>query len=246
MCPSADGCLLFRPPPFWHWSQRKKVQVIADEDPYSQSQGQSSHAQMWELDHNEGWTPNNWCFQTVVLEKTLESPLNCKEIKLVNPKRNQLWIFIERTDAEAPTLWCWCKEPTHWTHLKRLRCWERLKAGGEGDDRGCDCWMASPTQWTWVWVGSGSWWWTGSPGVPWSMESQTAGHDWATELNWTRLQYWLQALADNPRSVPTSATDQHKPFLKRTIALWCSPSMSGYLCCNSSIRVCQKLSRASW
>ena len=59
------------------------MQVIADEDPQSQSQGQSSYPQMWELDHNEGWAPNNWCFQTVVLEKTLESPLNCKEIKFV-------------------------------------------------------------------------------------------------------------------------------------------------------------------
>ena len=62
---------------------------------------------MWELDHKEGWALKNWCFQTVVLEKTLESPLDCKEIKPVNTKGNQLWIFIRRTDAEAeaPTLW---------------------------------------------------------------------------------------------------------------------------------------------
>ena len=64
-------------------------------------------------------------------------------------------------------------------------CWERLKAGGEGDDRGWDGWMASPTQWTWVWVNSGSWWWTGRPGVLQSMGSQRVGHDWVTELNWT-------------------------------------------------------------
>ena len=76
----------------------------------------------------------------------------------------------------------WCKELTH---LKRPWCWERLKAGGEGDDRGWDGWMASPTQWTWVWVNSGSWWWTGRPGVLQSMGSQMVGHDWATELNWT-------------------------------------------------------------
>ena len=88
--------------------------------------------------------------------------------------------------------WCWswnssilatsCKELTH---LKRPWCWERLKAGGEGNDRGWDGWMASPTQWTWVWVNSRSWWWTGRPGVLWFMGSQTAGQDWATELNWT-------------------------------------------------------------
>ena len=82
----------------------------------------------------------------------------------------------------SSTLATWCEELTHW---KRPWCWERLKAGGEGDDRGWDGWMASPTQWTWVWVNSGSWWWTGRPGVLQSMRSQTVGHDWVTELNWT-------------------------------------------------------------
>ena len=75
-----------------------------------------------------------------------------------------------------------CKELTHW---KRLWCWEGLGAGGEGDDRGWDGWMASLTRWTWVWVHSGSWWWIGRPGVLWFMGSQRVGHDWATELNWT-------------------------------------------------------------
>ena len=88
--------------------------------------------------------------------------------------------------------WCWswnsntlatcCEELTH---LKRPWCWERLKARGGGDDRGWDGWMASPTQWTWVWVISGSWWWTGRPGVLQSMGSQRVRHDWATKLNWT-------------------------------------------------------------
>ena len=121
-----------------------------------------------------------------MLEKTLESPLNAKEIQPVHPKGNQSWIFIGRTNAEAETpkiLVTWCKELTHW---KRPWCWERLKAGGEGDDRGWDGWMASPTQWTWVWVNSGSWWWTGRPGVLRSMGSQRVGHDWPTELN-----YWV-------------------------------------------------------
>ena len=79
------------------------------------------------------------------------------------------------------TLATWCKELTHW---KRPWCWERLRAGGEGD-RGWDGWMASLTQWTWVWVDSGSWWWTRRPGMLRFMGSQRVGHDWAIELNWT-------------------------------------------------------------
>ena len=81
----------------------------------------------------------------------------------------------------------WCKELTHW---KRPWCWERLKVGGEGDDRGWDGWMASPTQWTWVWISSGSWWWTGRPGVLQSMGLQRVGHDWVTELNLFLLVYF--------------------------------------------------------
>ena len=76
----------------------------------------------------------------------------------------------------------WCEELTH---LERSWCWERLKVGGERDDRGWDGWLASPTQWRWIWVGSGSWWWTGRPGVLRFMGSQRVGHNWATELNWT-------------------------------------------------------------
>ena len=78
------------------------------------------------------------------------------------------------------TLATWREELTHW---KRPRCWERLKAGGEGDDGGWDGWMASPTRWTWVWVTSRSWWWTGKPGVLQSMGLQRVGHDWVTD--WT-------------------------------------------------------------
>ena len=78
----------------------------------------------------------------------------------------------------------WCEELTH---LKRPWSWESFKAGGEGDDRGWDGWMASPTQWTWVWVNSRSWWWTGRPSVLRFMGSQRVRHDWATEVNWTEL-----------------------------------------------------------
>ena len=84
------------------------------------------------------------------------------------------------------TLATWCKDLTH---LKRPWCWERLKAGEDGDDRGWEGWMASPTLWTQICVNSGSWWWTGRPGVLQSMGSQKVGHDWATELNWMIKTY---------------------------------------------------------
>ena len=90
-----------------------------------------------EFNHKEGWAPQNWCFQTVLLEKALESPLDCKEIKPVNCKGNQPWIFIGRTDAEARAL---ILQPpdTELTHWKRPWCWEKLKAEGEGGGRGWD------------------------------------------------------------------------------------------------------------
>ena len=131
-----------------------------------------------ELDYKESWVPKNWCFWTVVLEKTPESPLDCKEIQPVHPKGDHWkdWYWSWNSN----TLATWCKELTH---LKRLWCWERLRAGGEGDDRGWDGWMASPTQWTWVWVDSGSWWWTGKPGV--LQFIGVAESDTTERLNWT-------------------------------------------------------------
>ena len=142
---------------------------------------------MWELDYEESWAPKNWCFWTVVLEKTLESPLDCKEIQPVHSKGDQSWVFIGRTDvkAETPILWL----PHAKTHWKRLWCWEGLGAVGERDDRGWDGWMASRTWWTWVWVNSGRWWWTGRPGMLQFMGSQRIGHDWATELNLCKQNY---------------------------------------------------------
>ena len=121
-----------------------------------------------------------------MLEKTLESPLDCKEIQPVHPKGNQSWIFIGRTDAEAETpntSATWCKELTHW---KRPWCWETLKARGEGDDSWWDGWMASLTQWTRVWVNSGSSWGTGRPGMLQSMGSQRV--DTTERLNWTCIK----------------------------------------------------------
>ena len=149
---------------------------------------------MWELDCEDGWAPKNWCFWTVVLEKTLESPLDCKEIQPVHFK-DQSWDFFGRNDAKAETPVLWLPHAKELTHWKRLWCWEGLGAGGEGDDRGWDGWMASLTRWTWVWVNSGSWWWTGRLGVMQFMGSQRVGHDWMTELNWTdyliELPWWL-------------------------------------------------------
>ena len=115
--------------------------------------------------HKNDWEKNG-CFWTAVLEKTLESPLDCKEIQPVNPKGNQSWIFTEGTDAKALILSPPEVEITHW---KRPWCWERLKAGGEGDDRGWDACMASPGQWTWAWASSGLWWRTRKPGMLQSM-----------------------------------------------------------------------------
>ena len=148
---------------------------------------------MWELDYKESWVPKNWCLWTVVLEKTLESPLDSKEIQPVHPNGNQSWIFIGRTDAEAETPILWPSDAKNWLNGKKKPwCWERLKVGEEEDDRGWDGWMASQTQWTWVWVTSRSCWWTGRPGVLQSMGSQRVGHDWATELNWTEMLWKIE------------------------------------------------------
>ena len=138
---------------------------------------------MWELNYKESWVLKNWCFWTVVLEKTLESPLDCKEIQPVHPKgispgcsleglmlKLKLQYFghlMRRTDSFEKTLMLGKIEG------RRRRGWQRMK------------WlMASLTQWTRIWVNPRSWWWTGRPAVLHSMGLQRVGHDWATELNW--------------------------------------------------------------
>ena len=120
---------------------------------------------------------------TMVLEKTLESPLDCKEIQLVHPKGDQSWMFIGRADAEAETPVLWPPHAKSWLIGKDPDAGRDWGAGGEGDDRGWDGWMALLTWWAWVWVDSGSWWWTRRPGVLRFMGSQKVRHDWATELN---------------------------------------------------------------
>ena len=147
----------------------------------------SSHVWMWELVYKESWALKNWCLWTVMLEKTLESPLDFKDVQPVHPKGDQSCVFIGRMDAKAENSNTLATSWEEVTHLKRPWCWKRLRAGGEGDDRGWYGWMASLTRWTWVWVDSGSWWWTGRPGVLWFMGLQRVRHDWVTELNWTEL-----------------------------------------------------------
>ena len=117
---------------------KKQRHYFANKRPSGQGYGFScGHVWMWELDCEESWGPKNWYFWTVVLEKTLESPLDCKVIQPVHPKGDMSWVFIGRADAEAetPILWPPHAELTHW---KRPWCWEGLGAGGEGDDRGWD------------------------------------------------------------------------------------------------------------
>ena len=150
---------------------KKQRRYFANKGPSSQGYG-FSRGHVWELDCNESWALKNWCFWTVVLEKTLESSLDCKEIQPIHSKGNQSWVFFRRTDAKAET-------PVLWPpHVKK-------GVGGERHNRRWDGWMASPTRWTWVWVNSGIWWWTGRPGMLWFMGPQTVRHDWVTELIWS-------------------------------------------------------------
>ena len=173
----------------WLSNTKKQRPYFANKGPSSQGYGFSSgHVWMWELDCEESWALKNWCFWTVGLEKTPESPLDCKEIHPVHSKGDQSWVFFERNDAKAEVPVLWPPHAKSWLiHWKRLWCWERLGAGGEGGDREWDGGMALLILCTWVWVDSRSWWWTGRPGVLQFIGLQRVGHDWATELNWTEL-----------------------------------------------------------
>ena len=155
---------------------------LANKGLSSQSYGFSSgHVWMWELDCKESWVLKNWCFWTVVLEKTLENPLDYKEIQPVHSEGDQSWDFFGRTDAKAETPVLWIPHAKSWL-IGKDWCWEGLGAGGEGDDQGWDGWMASLTQWMWIWVNSGSWWWAGRPAM-----LQSMGSDTTEQLNWTEL-----------------------------------------------------------
>ena len=140
---------------------------------------------MWELDCEEGWALKNWCFWTVVLEKTLGRPLNSKEITPVNPKGYQSWIFIGRTDAEAKAPTLWPPDGKSWLIGKDPdtgKDWRQEEKGMTEDEK---VWWASPIQWTWVWANSVRWWKTGKPG---------AQHDWVTEQQNEKKTYQLYSL----------------------------------------------------
>ena len=162
---------------------KKQRHSFANKGPSSQSYGfSSSHVCISELDYKESRVPTNWCFWNVVLAKTLASSLDCKESQPVHPKGNQSWIFIGRTDAEAETPILRLSDEKNWL------TWRDPGAGKDWwweEKQTTEDEMASPTQWTWVWVHSGSWWWIGRPGELQSMGLQRVVHAWATELNWT-------------------------------------------------------------
>ena len=177
--------------PIWSswWEQGGRAERNAMVFPSSQSYGfSSSHVWMWELDHKESWAPKNWCFRTVVMEKTLGSPLDCKEIQPVYPKGNQSWIFIRKTDTEAET-------PVLGHLMRRVDSLEKtLMLGGIGSRRKRGWprmrWLDGITDWMDVSLGElGRWWCTGKPGVLQFMGSQWVRHDWATQLNWTELNW---------------------------------------------------------
>ena len=132
----------------------------------------------------------NWCFWTVVLEKTLESPLDCKEIQPVHSEGDQPWDFLGRNDAKAETPVLWPLHAKSWLIGKDSdagRDWGQEEKGTTEDEiAGWHHWL----RWTWVWVNSGSWWWTGRLGVLRFMGLQRVGHDWATDLIWSDYYYW--------------------------------------------------------
>ena len=139
----------------------------------------------WTIKKTEHWRTDAfelWCWRKLLRVPWTTRRSNQSILKEINAEyhwKDWCWSW------NSSTLATWCKELTH---LKRPWCWERLKAGGERDDRGWNGWIASPTQWAWIWVSSGSWWWIGKPGMLQSMGSQGVVHDWVTELNW--IDFW--------------------------------------------------------
>ena len=191
---------------------KKQRHYFCGKGPHSQSYVfSSSHTWMWKSDFIESWAPKNWCFWTVILEKTLKSPLDCKDIQPVHPKGDQSWEFTGRTDAEAEGTIFWPPDEKNWLIWKDPdagKDWRREEKGTTG----WDGWMASLTQRTWVWVSSESWWWIGKPGVLQTMGSQRVRHYWVTELiDWlnTALRSIMLELKDE--ASPTSSAETPSP-----------------------------------
>ena len=149
-------------------------------------------AELWRIDAFE-----LWCWRRLLRVPWTARRSNQSILKKISPEYSLEGLMLKlKLQYFGHLKW-------RMTHLKRPWWWERLKVGGEGDNRGWDDWMASPTWWTWVWVSSGSWWWMGKPGMLQSMGSQRVKHNWATELNWTvvfqsgcsslySLQQWIR------------------------------------------------------
>ena len=151
--------------------------------------------------------------QSVVLKKTVESPLDNKEIKPVNLKGSQPWIFIGETDAEAPILWP--ADTKNWLMWKDHDAGKDWRQEEKGMTEGWDGWMASLTQWTWVWVDSGSCWWTRRPGVLQFMGSQRVRHDWPTELNWSEFQNRKMIHFEQLRGFPVGTSGKEFCWCRR-------------------------------
>ena len=151
----------------------------------------------WNIVSISGVLANSSASQEILFSINTYFSSPSKGIQPVHPKGNQSWIFTGRTDAEAETLILWPPDEKNWLIGKDPDAGKRLKVG-EGDNRGWDGWMASLTQWTWVWVSSGSWWWTGRPGMLQSMGLQRVGHDWTIELNSSskimKLHLWTKKI----------------------------------------------------
>ena len=176
---------------------KKQRHYFANKGLSSQGYGFSSgHVWMWQLNCEESWGLKNWCLWTAVLEKTLESPVDCKEIQPVHSRGDQSWVFFGRNDAKAETPVLWPPHAKSWLIGKDPvagRDWGKEEKGTTG----WDGWMASPTWQTWVWVNSRSWWWTGRPGMLWFMELQRVGHNWVAELNWTERSRKMDKLSSH-------------------------------------------------
>ena len=137
---------------------KKQRHYFANKGPFNQSYGfSSSHVWMWELEYKESWALKNWCFWTVVLEKTLESPLDCKEMQTVHTKGDQSWVFIGRSDVEAETPILWPPDVKSWLILKVPDAGKDWRQEEQGDNRGWAGWMVSQTQWTWIWARPRRW-----------------------------------------------------------------------------------------
>ena len=180
------------------WHIKKQRHYFANKGPSSQGYGfSSSHVWMWELNCKESCTLKNWCFWTV-LEKTLESPLHCKEIPPVYPKGNQSWIFIGRTNVEPETPIVWPLDAKNWLIWKDPdagKDWRREEKGTTEDEMvGWHHWLTG-----WVWVSSESWWRTGRPGVLQSMGPQRVGHDWAELKHISRILQAQNWKSTDPR-----------------------------------------------